>query len=159
MGARRPPASQAGFSLIETIIAAAILAIVAGGAIAAFAGVARVSAPDPARTAAEQAMRRIVTLLQTASKYADPQTVGVNPAPWNTTLPNPSGTAYPVTISAAKTSAPGGGFALTVTIVYPRGAGTATLSTVVPLVQKAPAPNAQIAAPGSYADPSATATP
>lgn len=150
---------QSGFSLVEAVITTAILAIVAGGTIAAFAGIAKVSAPDPGREAAEREMRRIVTLTQAATKYADPQSVAINPAPWTTTMPCIAGTPVPLQVSAAKLSLPNGQYALAVTIAYPHNGSTATLGKNIALVQKAPPPNARIIAPGTYDDPSAMPTP
>lgn len=159
MRAPRRLAQQAGFSLVEAIIAAGILAVVAGGAVAAFAAAAKFSAPDPARTAAEREMRRLLTLVADATKYTAPADVAVNTAPWNTTLPNPDGTPFPVQITAAKPSPSAGTYAMTITIVYPYGSGIATLSNTMMLAQKAPPPGATLSAPGTFADPSATATP
>lgn len=150
---------QSGFSLVEAVITTAILAIVAGGTIAAFAGIAKLSAPDPGREAAEREMRRIVTLTQAATKYADPQSVAINPAPWTTTMPSIAGTPVPLQVSAAKLSLPNGQYALAVTIAYPHNGSTATLGKNIALVQKAPPPNARIIAPGTYDDPSAMPTP
>lgn len=150
---------QSGFTLIEAVITTAILAIVAGGTIAAFAGIAKVSAPDPGREAAEREMRRIFTLAQAATKYADPQSVAISSTPWNTTAPSITGTPVPLQVSAAKVSLANGQYALAVTIAYPRNGSTATLTKDIALVQKAPPPDARIVAPGAYDDPSATPTP
>lgn len=152
-------AQQAGFSLLEVVVAAAILSIVAGGAVAAFAGAAKFSTPDPARTAAEHEMRRLLTLAADATKYTAPADVAVNTTPWNAALPSPTGTPFPVQISAAKTSLSDGGYALTITIAYPHGSGSATLSNTMTLVQKAPPPDATLSAPGTFSDPRATPTP
>ena len=152
-------AGQAGFSLVETVIAAALLAVLAGGAVAAVAGAAKFSAPDPARVAAEREMRRLLSLAADATKYTAPADVAVNTAPWTAALPNPAGTPFPVQITAAKSSPAGGGYAMTITIAYPHGSGTATLSNTMLLVQKAPPPDSTLSAPGTFADPRATATP
>lgn len=141
------------------MIACAILAVVALGTAAAFSGIAKVSTPNPARDAAEREMRRILTLTQAATKYADPQSVSINTRPWSTTMPNPRGTPVPLTIRAIKSALPNAQYALTVTISYSSNTTTATLTKTVPLVQKAPPPNAQLTAPGLYADPAVTPTP
>lgn len=159
MGVRSGLKQQSGFSLVEAVLTTAILAIVAGGTIAAFAGIAKVSAPDPGRDAAEREMRRIFTLAQAATKYADPQSVSINTAPWSTTMPSAAGTPVPLEVSAVKQSLPNSQYAIAVTIVYPRNGSTATLTKNIALVQKAPPPNARIAAPGTHDDPSATPTP
>ena len=152
-------ARQAGFTLVEAVIAAGLLAVVAAGAVAAFASAAKFSAPDPARIAAEREMRRLLTLAADATKYVASADVAVNTAPWNAALPNPAGTPFPVQITAAKNSPSGGTYAMTITIAYPHDAGTATLSNTMLLVQKAPPPNATLSAPGTFTDPRATPTP
>lgn len=136
-----------------------MLAIVALGTIAAFSGVAKVSAAAPARDAAEREMRRIITLSQTATKYADPRSVSINGTPWRTAMPNPNGTPVPLTVTATKAVLSNGRYALTISIGYPSNGTSATLTKTIPLVQKAPPPDTQLTAPGLYADPTVTPTP
>jgi len=149
---------MAGFSLLETMLSVGLLSVVIIGAMTAFGGVAKVSAGSPGRDAAEWEMRRIVTLESAVAKYTDPSTASINPARWNTSMPAPAGTPIPITVSANSTTA-GGAPAITVTITYPQDGTTATLSKTIPIVRKAPAPQATVAAPGTYADPSTTQAP
>lgn len=155
---QKRPSLEGGFSLLETIISVALLSIVVAGSMAAFGGIAAVTQPDPQREAAQRLMARFVTLESAALKYTDPTVVLINASPWRTTMPLANGTPVPVTV-AATTSAPNGVRLITLSISYPHGASSATLSKTVPLVQKAPPPQAVITAPGTYADPNATATP
>ena len=149
---------MAGFSLLEAVLSVGLLSVVVFGAMAALGGVAKVSSPDPGRDAAEREMRRIVALESAVAKYSDPSAVNLNPAPWSTTMPFAAGTPIPITVSASSTVA-SGVTEMTVTIAYPRSARTATLAKSIPVVRKAPAPQATVAAPGMYADPNGTATP
>ena len=153
-----PPSAEGGFSLLETIISVALLSIVVAGTMAAFGGIASVTQPDPQREAAQRLMQRMLTLESAALKYTDPATVSINASPWRTTMPLPNGTAVPVTVAAVD-SMQNGVPAIALSITYPRGASTATLSKTLPLVQQAPPPKAVIMAPGTHADPAATATP
>ncbi|GAC1392941.1 MAG: hypothetical protein NVSMB31_11650 [Vulcanimicrobiaceae bacterium] len=141
-----------------------ILAIVAGGTVAAFGGIAHVSSPDPQREAAERLLRDLATITGALSKYTDPAVIAVNAAPVHTSMPVPGGTPVPITITASKDGTGAGPFQLTISIQYPHGHsalgwGTATLSRTLPLVQKAPPPNASITSPGRVSDPNATPTP
>ncbi|MBC5815971.1 MAG: hypothetical protein GIW97_05460 [Candidatus Eremiobacteraeota bacterium] len=149
---------MAGFSLLETLLSVGLLSVVIIGAMAAFGGVAKVSTTSPQRDAAEWEMRRIITLESAAAKYTDPTTVSINPAPWNTSMPSPVGTPIPITVSASRTTA-GGAPAMSLTITYPQAGSTATLTKSIPIVRKAPAPQATVAAPGTYADPNSTPAP
>ena len=158
MNCGRSRRRQAGYTLIESVIAVALLAIVAGGTVAAFLGVAKATAPDPARAAAEREMRRIVALQSALTKYADPGSVVINTAPWHTTIPSPQGSPIPLIVSATK-NVLGSGYSLTITIQYPQGTGTATLSKSVALVQKAPPPDTRLVAPGMYPAPDSTPAP
>ena len=149
---------QDGFSLLETLIAVALLSIAVLGALAAFGGVAKLGATDPQRAAAERAMARMLTLESAAVKYAGSAALTVSATPWKTAMPFPNGTPIPVTISAQNgtvNTSP----AITLMITYPHNGATATLSKSIPLTAKAPPPQARITAPGQYADPSSTPTP
>jgi hypothetical protein len=148
----------AGFSLLETVLSVGLLSIVVLGAIAAFGSVAKVSASDPMRDAAEREMRRIVTLESAVAKYSDPSAVAVATAPWSTSMPFAGGTPIPITVNASTTAASGVP-AMTVTIRYAQAAAPASISKTFAIVRKAPAPESALAAPGSYADPNTTPTP
>ncbi|MFN2529097.1 MAG: type II secretion system protein J [Candidatus Baltobacteraceae bacterium] len=149
---------MAGFSLIETMLSVGLLSVVVIGAMAAFGGVAKVSSGNPARDAAEWEMRRIITLESATAKYTDPAMVSINPAPWNTSMPMPAGTPMPMTLNASSTAS-GGAPAMRLTITYPQAGTTQTLTKIIPILRKAPAPMATVAAPGTYADPNSTPTP
>gem|GEM_PF-3907949 len=53
----------------------------------------------------------------------------------------------------------GGAPAMRLTIAYPQAGDTETLTKIIPILRKAPAPMARVAAPGIYADPNSTPTP
>ena len=146
---------MAGFSLLETVLSVGLLSVVVFGAMAALGGVARHTSSDPRRDAAEREMRRIVTLESAIAKYSDPTAVGINPAPLGTSMPFAAGTPIPITVSASSTTS-GGAQTLSASISYPGAAGAATLSKTMPIVRKAPAPQALLSGPGTYADPDAT---
>ena len=152
---------ESGFTLIEAVICVGLLVIVLAGSIAAVAGVAKVSSPDPYRESAEREMRRIIALESAIAKYTDPNALSINVAAWKTTMPLPSGTSIPITIQAAKTSLSSGQPALTVSIQYPHGSGSLTLSKTIALVRKAPNPDpgSRLVQPGLFADPNASPTP
>ncbi|GAC1358463.1 MAG: hypothetical protein NVSMB31_18880 [Vulcanimicrobiaceae bacterium] len=153
--------AQSGFSLIESVITIGLLIIVVAGTIAAFAGVAKVSSPDPYRESAQREMRRIIAIQSAIVKYSDPNTISVNATPWNTTMPFPNGTPVPITVQASKSTLAGGQPALTVAIHYPANGSTQTLRNTIALVRKAPNPDAgsRLVQPGFYADPNAAPIP
>ncbi|GAC1500540.1 MAG: hypothetical protein NVS1B14_04530 [Vulcanimicrobiaceae bacterium] len=109
------------------------------------------SAPDPAREAAERELRRIVTIGSDIAKYRNAGTIAIGTAPWQTSVPRSMGTPVPLTVSAVRL--PGPPFASGVSVRYPAGAATAVLSRSIPLTQKAPAPGDELLAPGLYPDP------
>ncbi|GAC1657828.1 MAG: hypothetical protein NVS9B12_10140 [Vulcanimicrobiaceae bacterium] len=158
MNSAAAPFNERGYTLLETVITVSILCIAAGGLIAAFGGVAKHAGIDVQRQAAEQEMARIVTLEDAAFKYADPASVAIDPAPWKTSLPVSGGTPLPITILAVREDL-GGIPSITTTIQYPHFGSNAVLSRSVPLVRKAPPPQAVIPAPGVYANPSLAPSP
>jgi len=144
-------AGQRGFALIEAVASAGILAITAGATLAAFAAVARLSASDPGREAAERELRRVITIVGDVAKYRDPNAITIGPDAWQTSVPSALGSPVPLTVTAVRLSQPPP--AIMVSVRYPAGATTAVLSKTITLAQEAPAPGTELFAPGFYPDP------
>lgn len=147
---------QSGFTLIETVVAAAIIAVAVGGALFAIASFGKYVREQggPSRLAALIAAQQTLRIAQNAWKYGS---LGSAPAgSQNIMLSLNSGTMQPATVTTRVS--PNGTFAqITVTVQYTpepgrRDSGVVTISGQV--AQKAPLPGSQIDRPGLVALPS-----
>lgn len=147
MKARRT--AEGGFSILEALVAVALLAICTGGVLAAAASIGRFAAAPagPNRAAALAAAEETARIAQDAWKYGAP----ASPVPngtWSTTS-----RGVPLNIGASTTSAGD----LVVTVAYPpdssRGeSGTVTLHTTLRAI--APRPREKVVRPGLVPAPS-----
>lgn len=147
---------QSGVTLVETAIVAGIVAIGAGGALFAIAGVGKYAGRQggATRTAALVLAEQTLRVAQNTWKYGSP---GLGPSGTRTvTLP---GAAVSSTQGALTTaiSAQGNSANITVTVRYTPEPGRddpGVLSIDGSLVQKAPLPGSQIQKPGLIPLPS-----
>ncbi|HEY9180048.1 MAG TPA: prepilin-type N-terminal cleavage/methylation domain-containing protein [Candidatus Baltobacteraceae bacterium] len=148
---------QSGITLLETTIAAALLAIAAGGALFALSsfGAHIAQQGGPARMAALVAAQQTLRIAQDAWKYGSPgsapsgsQTIAL-PLSTQTTAP----ALLTTTVSAGATSAQ-----ITVTVQYTPEPGRSGDPGVVMLSanvsEKAPLPGSQVTKPGLVPLPS-----
>lgn len=153
--------SQSGFSLIEAIFAAAIVAVAAGAWLSAVNGVAHFATHQvsPLRNSATVLAEQTLRIAQDAWKYGSP---GAAPAgTWQTNLPlivpGAPATSVPVSVNAAIVTT-GQRADLVVTVRYTPDAGATGDDGVVALrgalSVKAPAPDSRIVRPGLIPQPS-----
>ncbi len=148
-----------GFTLLETIVGCAIIAIASAALLFAIGGAARFSgesASGPAHTAAQTLAQSTMHDLQTSWKYGSPGSINGGFA---TSLPVPPGTS-PATVRVS--SSAGGLTTITVTVVYtpdPNHQDSGTVSIAAPATVRGPLPGSQVSRPGLIPDPSATPTP
>ena len=136
-----------GFSLLEALVACAVLAIASGALLFALSRAAHFaghSTIGPARAAAQTLAESTMRDVQDAWKYGAPGSINA--------------TAGSVSVSSTG-SGPG---TISVTVTYSpdpshQDSGTITLSA--PATVRAPLPGSQVARPALIADPSATPTP
>lgn len=148
---------QSGVTLLETLVAAALLIVAAGGVLYVLAAFGKHVAQQggPARMAALVVAQQTLRVAQDAWKYGSP---GAAPSgSQSITLPlNASGTApatLTTTVSGSGTSAQ-----VTVTVRYTPEPGRSGDSGIVSVsgevVQKAPLPGSQVSKPGLIPLPS-----
>ncbi|HEY5426768.1 MAG TPA: prepilin-type N-terminal cleavage/methylation domain-containing protein [Candidatus Tumulicola sp.] len=135
---------QRGSSFIETAIALAVVAIVAGAALNAAIATTHAAAVDPERAALQSAARREMTIARDVLKYRG---ASIAPAAAATTLPMPAGTPLAVELSIATSRTARGAIRVVVAAAASNRSGEraaleATLSA------RAPLPGAIVHAPG-----------
>lgn len=142
--------AERGFSILEALIAVALLAICTGGVLAAAASIGRYAAvpAGPNRVAALAAAEETARVAQDVWKYGVPAPLVPNGS-WSTTSPG----GVPLHIGASTTSAGD----LVVTVTYSpdssRGeSGTVTLHTTLRAI--APRPREKVVRPGLIPAPS-----
>lgn len=148
--------NESGVTLVETAVAAAVVAVAAGGALFAIASLAKHTRMQggAARTAALVAAQQTLRIAQNAWKYGSP---GSAPS-GSQTLMLPSGSATTAPATLTTTVAPSGTAAqITVSVHYTPepgrdDSGIVTVSARV--LVKAPLPGSQIDRPGLVALPS-----
>lgn len=131
---------ERGQSLIEVVVAVAIVAIVLGCVLTASVSAAHRLAPDPGKAALDRAAARELRVAVDLLKY---QGASIPPATLATTLPMPTGSPMPVTLSVSTQTAASG--SITVTIEASAAAGTSTSSATI--AARAPLPNSSVAGP------------
>lgn len=132
--------SERGQTLVETVVAVALLAIataaIVGGTIAA----TRHFGPDPTETAMQEALAREMRIAVDIVKY---QQGTIAPNTIATTIPMPSSSPIAVRMSIATAAAPGGGTAVTITASTTSGqTKSATLTTSI--ASPAPLPYSKV---------------
>jgi prepilin-type N-terminal cleavage/methylation domain-containing protein len=154
--------TQRGFTLIETMIATAVVAIAIGGLVLAMAGFGRFSTHQagPVRSAAMQLAEQTLRVAQDAWKYGSP---GNAPSgSWQTAvplaIPGSGATTAPVTVTASIANMTAQSAQLTVTVQYTPDAnhaddpGSVSLSGQTEV--KAPVPGATVLEPALIPQPS-----
>jgi prepilin-type N-terminal cleavage/methylation domain-containing protein len=134
---------QRGTSLIETTVALAIVAIVAGATLSAASVGARAAGSDTARSALQAAAQREMCVALDVLKY---QGSIISPASVATALPMPAGSPLPATLSVQTAALSGGAISVAVTAAtdsFPQQ--TATLRATV--AQQAPLPGTRMRDP------------
>ncbi len=136
--------SERGESLIEVVIAVAIVAIGSAALLAGTMAAAHRFGPDPQRAALQNVVQREMRIAVDVLKY---QGAAIAPATVATTVPMPGTSPAPAHLSIATTPV-GAGIAITISASLDNGAGkSATLTTTVP--QPAPLPSSTILVNGS----------
>lgn len=148
--------SQTGLTLVETAVAAAIVAVAAGAALYGVAAFAKYAAQQdgPARSAALVVAQQALRVAQDAWKYGSPGS-----APSGTqsiALPASAATTAPATLRTTISST-GSSAQLTVTVTYTPQPGRndpGVVSVSASVVEKAPLPGSQVYRPGLIPMPS-----
>jgi len=153
---------QAAFTLIETLIAVAVVAIAVGGLVLALGTFGRFSTHQagPVRSAAMQLAEQTLRVAQDAWKYATPGTAPSGR--WQTTVPvsvpSSAPTTVPVTVTAAVSNATAQSAQVTITVQYspdPNRSGDSGRISVSGVAQvKAPVPGATVLNPSLIPQPS-----
>jgi type II secretory pathway pseudopilin PulG len=155
--------SQEAFTLLETLIAVAVVGVAIGGLIAALGGFARFSTHQvsPIRSAATLVVKNTLLAAQDAWKYGSPGTAPTGT--WATTVPlaipgNSSVTA-PVTLSVSASAVSSSGTELIVSARYTpapnRSGDTGAVSMSGQAYVRAPLPGATVFDPALIPKPSA----
>lgn len=150
------PTRQSGLTLLETAIAAAIIAVATAGALFAIAAFGKFTRQQggPARTAALALAQQTLHIAQNAWKYGSP---GSAPSGSQTiALPLDSATTAPASITTSLVSG-GTSAQITVTIRYTPEPGRndpGVVSVSGDLSVKAPLPGSQVTRPGFVPLPS-----
>ena len=135
--------SERGTSLIETIVAVAIVAIVAGAFLSAETIAARFAGARAIADVLQDASQRELRIALDVLKYRGSNIV---PASVATSLPMPTGSPLPVQLSVSSALLTGGAISVTITAAAADGSGR-TASTNATLVQRAPLPGTRLRAP------------
>jgi Tfp pilus assembly protein PilV len=101
---------ERGESLIEVVVAAAIVAISLGALLGASLAAAHRFGPDPVQTALQRGLQQEMRIAADLLKY---QGGTIAPAAVATAIPMPSGSPLPVHLSIATVPLAGGGTAVT----------------------------------------------
>lgn len=148
--------SQYGVTLVETVVAAAIVVIAAGGALYAIASFGKFTRyqDSPARAAALVTARQTLRIAQDAWKYGSP---GSAPSgSQSIALPLNSATTAPASVTTS-IAASGTSAQITVTVRYTPEPGrndTGVLSVSGEAAVKAPLPGSRVDRPGLVPLPS-----
>jgi type II secretory pathway pseudopilin PulG len=149
--------AQSGITLLETVVAAGMLAVAIAGVLFALTGFSKFAAQQGgvARMAALTVAQQTLRVAQDAWKYGSP---GAAPSGSQTILlPLSMSTTAPATLTAT-VSANGSSAQVTVTVQYTpepnRTGDTGIVSVSGDLVQKAPLPGSQISRTGLIPMPS-----
>jgi hypothetical protein len=126
---------QRGQTLIEAVVAVAIVTVVLGAALSAALAANAHFGPDPARAALGATLDREMRTARDLIKY---QGATLQPASVQTTLPLPAGSPLPATLQLQTSPLPDGGTQLTLsgTATWQGASESASLATTLP----APAP-------------------
>ncbi len=136
-------ASERGSSLLETTVAIAIVALLAGSALGAAVGAFHATAGTPIRDALQSAVRREIPIALDVLKYRGSSVV---PASVATTLPMPGGTPLPARLSIQTTRLSADALRIAISAVA-TGSGQRATATAV-LGARAPVPGSVVHAPG-----------
>jgi type II secretory pathway pseudopilin PulG len=149
--------AQAGFVLVEAVVAVALIALSAGAALAAVAAVTHASAHAAAEPALTLTAQNVLTDLRAATAY-DPAGLAAlagRSAAFDADEPVGDDAPRRVHVVAGVAGTAADGYTATVTVSRPDGASVTVSS---PLVQEAPAPGSVVpaATPGPVCDGAST---
>jgi Tfp pilus assembly protein PilV len=159
---RVTPKKQAGFTLVEAAISAAIVAVAAGGALLAMGAIGHFATNQagPMRTAAAGVAEQTLRLGQNAWKYGSPGSLPAGSATVNVPLivAGSASTSAPVTVSTSLTNVTATQAQLAVSVTYAADRGhpadSGSLSISGPLTVKAPLPGTRVTDPAAIPEPS-----
>lgn len=135
---------QRGQALIEAIVATAIVAILLGAALSAIAAANAHFGPDPARAAMDAALQRELRAARNLLKY---EGATLEPAAIATSLPLPSGSPLPATLSLQTAALPDGAVEVVVTVVAANGPATVRRSLSATFPPPVPVPGSTVVLP------------
>lgn len=138
------PHAQRGSALVETAVATALAAVVAGAVLSASILATHAERRRVVRAALESQLKREMTIALDIVKYRGGD---IRPTTVATTLPLPAGTPLPITVSIAVSPGPHDSIAVTLTaapIAAPRQQAQLSAS----IGERAPQPGDTIVAPG-----------
>jgi len=153
---------EQGFTLVEAVVAAAVVAVAAGGALYALGAFARFASHEggPARSAATAVAEQTLRTAQDAWKYGSPGNAPAGSQTLNAAVAIPGGppASVPIAVTTTISSASGSQAQISVTAVYPADAGrpgeTGSVTMNGSVVVKAPVPGTQLADPQAIPAPS-----
>jgi type II secretory pathway pseudopilin PulG len=141
-----PRPSEAGFLLVEVLVAVAIVAVCAGAALAAAGAVVRTSAHAVSAAALTRSAENIVTDLRAATAYdpAELAALAGKSRAFDAPEPGPDGSPRPVhiTVNIRRLTATDSYAA----VVTARTEGASAVTVAATLVQEAPAPGTILSA-------------
>lgn len=150
---RSCPPAQAGFVLVEAVVAVALIALSAGAALAAVAAITQANAHAAAEPALTLTAQNVLTDLRAATAYDPAQLAALAGRSSAFDADEPAGGAATrrVHVVAGVAGTPADGYTATVTVSEPGGASVTVRSI---LVQEAPAPGSVVpaATPGPVCD-------
>lgn len=143
---------EQGFALVEAVVAAAVLAVAAGGALYALGAFARFASHQagPGRSAATAVAEQTLRTAQDAWKYGSPGNAPAGSQTLIVPIAVPGGTAahVPIAVTTTISSASGSQAQISVIALYPLDGGrpgeTGSVTMNGSVVVKAPIPGTQL---------------
>jgi prepilin-type N-terminal cleavage/methylation domain-containing protein len=138
----RAHSSERGDSLIEVIVAVAIVAVVTGAISASTIAAAHRFGPDAVQTALESSVAREMRVAVDVMKY---QGASIAPASLSTAIPLPSSSPVPATLTLSSTTARDGSVTIVLTATS-RTDSTKSATLTETIAAPAPLPGARVPA-------------